>query len=318
MGSLLRGNILILLVLCLSCLPINGQSGPTITGVGYSSPDGITAAPLQVLTLTLTGVKVPVARVAAQKLPLPGSLEGFSATLRQRAAGLEKISVPILAVEPVRTACSVLVSEAGCGSYTALTVQIPGELVPNNPGAIGVPPNEADLVVSVDGVESRAVRLIPVSDSVHILNACDFTIGQKNSCGPLITHEDGSRVTVQSPVVSGEVVTMYAVGLGLTDPPVQAGIATPQHIPMITGIVRIEIEQYSPFESRPVLDVKEFNAAYAGLVQGYVGLYQINFRIPPIPPTIPVCDAARSANLLVRYKRSSESSAGICARPGPG
>ena len=306
-----------LLFMCLIQLPIYSQSSAVITGVEYGIPNGITAAPLQVLTLTLRGVKLPTARVAAQTLPLPRSLEGFSVSLRQTYLGLQGIDVPILAVEPVRNACSILSAAVRCGSYTALTVQVPGELVPNIPIALGIPPNVADFIVSVDGTESEPIRLNPVPDAVHILNACDLVIsGPRGSCNPLIAHADGRPVTAQNPVISGEVVTMYAVGLGTTNPPVQTGAAAAQPISMgPLGLVRIEIEQRPPTNSEPLVDVRESTAIYAGLVQGYVGLYQINFRIPPIPPSTPSCDAARFSNLLVRYKLSSESSVGICARP---
>jgi uncharacterized protein (TIGR03437 family) len=59
---------------------------------------------------------------------------------------------------------------------------------------------------------------------------------------------------------------------------------------------------------------------YAGLAPGYVGLYQINFTVPPPPVGTPPCSGAVQSNLTVSVGGlASFDGAGICvaaSQPG--
>src|SRR5438552_1596577 len=111
----------------LSSQSVFGQTGNTVFGLGYSVTD-FRVAQGDVTNLFVQGVGGKLTtRVAATSFPLPLILAGISVTLRQ---GYEpkSVPVPILAVRPIPTCVNVFPT-GFCGSYVAITVQIPVELV---------------------------------------------------------------------------------------------------------------------------------------------------------------------------------------------
>jgi hypothetical protein len=132
---------------------------------------------------------------------------------------------------------------------------------------------------------------------------------------------------------TGEQLTVWAVGLGYTDPPAVTGQLAHQARPVTA---RLDID-YSfranalPVRPQPTVNILIFpnpSAVYAALAQGFVGLYQINF-IPPVvpldvPPYAPLGASAQGANavqsnLTVSFGGGfSFDGAGICvAAPKP-
>ena len=67
------------------------------------------------------------------------------------------------------------------------------------------------------------------------------------------------------------------------------------------------------------------NPVYAGVAPGFIGLYQVNFIVPPVPPLLPACvDPATivafgnvvQSNLTVSVGSNfSFDGAGICVQP---
>jgi uncharacterized protein (TIGR03437 family) len=95
----------------------------------------------------------------------------------------------------------------------------------------------------------------------------------------LATHLDGSLITTDKPAAPGEVIIMFATGLGTTRPRLPAG-----QIP--TGIAWLE--NLSDFRVLVNGEAAEStNILYAGAAPGFAGLYQINFRIPENAPQNP-------------------------------
>jgi len=76
------------------------------------------------------------------------------------------------------------------------------------------------------------------------------------------------------PAKPGEVLSLYATGLGATNPPFDAG-ALPDRASSITGNLTITIASVT---------VPQSNILYAGVAPGYAGLYQINVRLPDTVP----------------------------------
>lgn len=88
----------------------------------------------------------------------------------------------------------------------------------------------------------------------------------------IATHADGSVISEGAPAVGGEVVVLYATGLG---PVIPAAVAN--RIPQQAAW----LERFSEFEVR--LDgvaVARERIQYAGVTPGFAGLYQINLRLP--------------------------------------
>jgi len=94
----------------------------------------------------------------------------------------------------------------------------------------------------------------------------------------IATHgADGSLITVASPAQGGEIIVVYATGLGRTEPN-----PSPGQIPTNPAT----IEDYSSLSV--FLDgapLQSYLIKYAGVTPGSVGLYQINIELPnPVDP----------------------------------
>ena len=76
------------------------------------------------------------------------------------------------------------------------------------------------------------------------------------------------------PARPGDAITLVATGLGLTDPPFDAGVL-PAAAAAITGDFHI----YAGSTELPAADV-----LYAGVAPSYAGLYQINILLPDSIP----------------------------------
>jgi uncharacterized protein (TIGR03437 family) len=161
-----------------------------------------------------------------------------------------------------------------------------------------------------------------ISDQIHILKECDDVASQVGPCaGPVVAHADGSMVSATNPAKSGEEVVVYAVGLGQTTPPLQTG-------KLVTTPVPTQVQFTLDFNYRPnALATQPApngpTPLFAGATPGFVGLYQVNFVVPPPPAgTQPCIDTSKLAaqpayavrsNLTVSIGgQSSFDGAGIC------
>ncbi len=141
---------------------------------------------------------------------------------------------------------------------------------------------EVSIRVVVNGVTSNSVRsrVAPAAPGVFMW--------QGNA---LITvRPDGSLVTAQAPARAGEVLMLFAPGVGPTQPPSRTGEPSKAPFPKPVGAVRLLIA------GRPV------ELLYAGAAPGFVGLMQLNFVVPPDLPG-PWAEAA----LEIRGRRSQSA-----------
>jgi uncharacterized protein (TIGR03437 family) len=303
------------------------QANNTVFGAGYTATTPLSAAPGQIMNLLVEGVGNKLTqRVTATGTPLPTVLAGISVSLKQ-ALGTRTLPVPILAVRPMSTCSSTTSSE--CGSYTAITIQVPYELVANQPGTAQVG-NVAQFVVSENGVAGGAVDVNPLPHQVHVLNTCDINTDLPAGCTPwrVVTHADGSLVSMTKPARTGEELVMYTFGLGATTPPALTGELAPSGS-TTTGMFRFNFDfRANVAASQPpffaficeAIRVCPFDPIYAGLTAGYVGLYQANFVVPAVPDTMFLpCGGGVTSNLTVSLyslDRVSFDGVGICVDLG--
>ena len=91
---------------------------------------------------------------------------------------------------------------------------------------------------------------------------------------PNITRaSNGLQVTASNPIHHGDSLTIYAVGLGLTSPPVAAGAVAPSN-PLAAAVVQPVV----------VLNGVSLPITFAGLVPGQIGVYEIKVTVPAFTP----------------------------------
>ena len=313
--------------------------GQTLVRAGYDDPSTVRIAPGQVVTLSFAGLKtvVPGGIQRATTTPLPLSLAGISATLRQTLPESVK-SLPVFSVKQFNRCAGSAVS-ADC-LITALTIQIPFEItVPNPFLGSAIPTGNTTIAISENGNMSREFTVYPVPDQVHVLTSCDVNgsaIGT-GVCFPLVTHDDGSlvqqalRAADATPLTAseahpGEVLTMYLYGLGTVTPAISAGDVTPVPAPVTSAPVTLRFDYQinaapSVPPGLPAGAPPPAAPPFAGLAPNQIGVYQINFVVPPVPPGTPSCGYPVNSNLTISVSldRAGASStfdgAAICVTP---
>ena len=317
---------MVLVCLCAAFMtrgPLFGQ-GMTLTGSGYTSPTTIRVSPGQVTTLFVSGLNTVLTKPQrATSLPLPNSLAGISVTINQSSLQ-QSVAVPLLAVEQLNT-CGIAPpapppSPPSTPStvppeclLTAITLQIPYELTPLPTGAgDSAKASTTEIVVTANGVASRAFSVLTITDTLHVLSTCDTfppkgdgsPITVNGGCSSVVAHADGTLVTAVAPGKAGEVLVIYAYGLGQTTPAVKTGSATPTPAPTLPVgqfFMRTLELQYdfrpnavpsSPFNiltgvistTPPTAPAILLAPVFVGLTPGQVGLYQINVQLPSAFP----------------------------------
>jgi uncharacterized protein (TIGR03437 family) len=92
--------------------------------------------------------------------------------------------------------------------------------------------------------------------------------------GPAIFHKDGTRVDKAHPANRDEPLTIYATGLGVTTGgKVTAGTPSPASPLAVTAPVSLYFGDPTIKQAAVIVD-------WSGLLPGYLGVYQINARVP--------------------------------------
>jgi uncharacterized protein (TIGR03437 family) len=121
------------------------------------------------------------------------------------------------------------------------------------------------LQISVNGFRSNSAQM-QIGDSMPGI----FTQNSSGSGPGAILNEDDSINSAANPAKKGSVVTVYATGLGLLNPPLPDGAIAGSTLSM----------QAQPVTA--LVDGQEADVLYAGTAPGLVaGASQINVRIPP-------------------------------------
>jgi uncharacterized protein (TIGR03437 family) len=251
----------------------------SVISSGYTAPGPVPVAPGQIATFYV--------QLASGVSP---NIIGI--TLVQQ--GSTNTNVPLQSLRTV-SECpdNSAVSPPACASLLAVTVQIPYELVPYCPlCARPVSATPPLLIINQGGQPPAAIELNPLADEVHVLTACDVALGAATQpnytglpCAPLVTHLDGTLVSASSPANVGEALTAWVFGLGQTNPAASTGqpaeIAAPTETFNLNFNYSINALATKPVQTSP--DRILIHPLYAGLAPGYIGLYQVNFTIPPGP-----------------------------------
>jgi uncharacterized protein (TIGR03437 family) len=95
----------------------------------------------------------------------------------------------------------------------------------------------------------------------------------------IAAHLDGSLVTAEAPAEQGEIVVLYATGLGPTQPLTPSGRLA-EHPARLVRSAEFAVWLNG-------VAVPGDHVLYAGVAPGYAGVFQVNFRIPAGAPTNP-------------------------------
>ncbi len=248
----------------------SGTWTPRNTGSQVSLNARATATGFAAATVQLTGSVLPnVAPVLAPN----GTLHAFSP---QVGAALAPGTI-------VQIYGSGLASGIGSASSIPLPTSLngtsviiggtPAPLYFVSPGQINAqipfnlnPASQYQVIASANGALTTPVtiQLAPVTPGLAAY-ASGALIAQHAS--------DGTLITATSPAQPGEYVVAYLAGMGATTVPVQTGVGSPSS-PLA----------YAAVSPTLTLNGVTVPVAFAGLTPGLVGLYQIDFQIPPGTP----------------------------------
>lgn len=252
-----------------------------VTGTGYvETPPFYPVAPGQITTFFIAG--------------LP-------------ASGLNNVVAAVM-IQGTAQSATVLSAKPMSDGTAAITVQIPFTVVP------GMVPSLSPLRSSysiqfgendnpaggpcVENTCTPAIPMVAVFTNPHIITTCDIFYSDayanaSSVCQQAVTHQNGQLVTTSAPATPGEVVTLWALGLGAP----LGGIP-----PNVTGPIAMnDITLQANFTSTlPVVilvpdpGLGSTPYEFAGLPSPAFGLYQINFAIPQPPVGTPSCVAFTS------------------------
>jgi hypothetical protein len=273
------------------------QSSPIIAGAGYSSPSPLQVAPGQVVTLFVHDVPRTVdgqlRSGKASSLPLPNALGGISVAIVQASGTLH---APIFAVRQESECETAAADEASC-LLTAIQIQVPYDLAAD----ISLSTLKrviygplAQIRIDVDGRSGRPFALQPLPDNAHLLTSCDasWDTSPGKECQRSVYHADGTVADEKAAARPGETVVVYAYGLGTTNANAVAGTAVTSAVPVtdLLGAPRLiaalqkDILNASSSTPRTFADSRYLGdiipIAFAGLIPGGVGVYQVNITLP--------------------------------------
>src|SRR5712691_9051622 len=271
-------SLLFVMAAILGTTPLYAQA--TVMGAGYSAPYPIRVAPGQLVTVFVNGIGARLtSRVSATSLPLPYTLAGISVTIDEliNPPSLNR-KVPILAVGPT----DPTFPGTPPSTAVAVSVQIPFGLRTTSFLAPDIPPPAA-LTVYENEMPVAKIAIAPVPDQIHIATTCDSNLTTPvpgARCRPVIAHGDGSLVSPDHPAHPGELLVLYAFGLGGAPLGVSAGDASPPAAQPLFPSSFLNLE--SAFLNWPS-DRRTVKPEFIGLSPGFAGLYQINFFVPRPP-----------------------------------
>jgi uncharacterized protein (TIGR03437 family) len=190
---------------------------------------GLTAGSLA--TIFGRGITVAPGIVSAEGLPLPPALSGVSVTVNG-------VPPPLCALADVN-------------GQEQVNVQIPFEV-------------EGQAQVSVV-IENNGLRSSPVELELRPLQPEIFV---REGLAAALHAVSNRPVTAAQPAQPGEVVAIFATGLGPVDPPVPTGIGASDVLVKTLSLPQVTIGG----RAAAVL--------FSGLAPGFPGLYQVNVEVP--------------------------------------
>ena len=122
----------------------------------------------------------------------------------------------------------------------------------------------AQVQVVLDGLVGPAVTLT--------LQRSSPALFQSDAQTAIALRSDGTLITTAAPGRPGDIITLFATGLGPTIPTAPYGEIPMTAAPLSSGATFSVLLDGTPLEKERIL--------YAGVAPGFAGLYQINLKLP--------------------------------------
>jgi uncharacterized protein (TIGR03437 family) len=197
------------------------------------------------------------ASYAAGQPSAPGGIVAiFGRNLAASTAAAASVPLP-LSLEGVSVNVGGLDAPLYFASSGQINAQLPFEL----------PPNSRQQVV----VKGSQFLTVPETITIAAARPGIFTLSQDGKGQGAILNAQGVLVDSRAAAAAGEVVQVFLTGMGPTDPPVQSGRAAPSAEPL-ARVTTLPVEA--------TVGGVPATMEFAGLAPGFVGLYQVNVRIP--------------------------------------
>jgi len=190
----------------------------------------------------------------------PGSIISIFGTSLTAGDTAQATSIPL----PTTLAgTTVAVNGRAAPLFFASPLQINAQF----PVEVGAGPATVVVTTAAGASPAETVPVAPVAAGV-------FALDGTGRGAALALHTDGRLVTAEQPARRGEALMLYATGLGATTPQLASGTAAGAS-PLVTTV------------STPVITVGGVRAEvlFSGLAPNFVGLNQVNIRIPSDAPT---------------------------------
>lgn len=145
------------------------------------------------------------------------------------------------------------------------------------------------------GVDRVAVRLSSTAElvaggslAVSASSPGLFTSSQDGRGQAAAVNQDGRLNTAANPAAKGSVIVLYGTGQGQVSPPVPDALAAPSS-PLSSTVTVPTTDGRACVTSQPAMCVAIGSVfgevLYSGLAPGYVGLWQVNVRLPADAPS---------------------------------
>ncbi len=151
--------------------------------------------------------------------------------------------------------------------------------------------NAAMVLRTPGGVsDNYNITILPAAPSVFRTGSA----GPETGIATVLRAKNGELVTGSNPIHPDDLITIFATGLGKTDPEIEAGVPAPS-APLAAALI----------QPRVTLGGVNLDVVYAGLAPGQVGVYQINALVPAAVPEgmeipLTVTQGGSSTTLAVR------------------
>ncbi len=254
--------------------PLSAQTGTTRVNVGARMM-ALNAAGNTAYVLTTTGLSIVPLTAAATGGTIQVSQNGVlnAASLQSGLAPGSLVTVVGQNLASASNPQTVPLPKSMGGSCVTID-EAPVPIQMSAPGQmqIQLPP---DLRT---GSHSLVVRSIErnVASAARTFTVAKYApaVYVNTETGAAVYREDGSPVTNSKRAKRDERLVLYASGLGVTSgATIQAGAATPESPDAVTDAVKVYFGDVRYSQAEVIVD-------WSGLVPGFVGVYQLNLRIP--------------------------------------